>query len=259
MKLFKLHEMRRTAVPAAVAIAFLFAVAAQAQNTDTLEVELGACSKTHRYVWIVRDGHDEAPTPLDGLVGPWTIHLDDPRDAGSVKASLRLGGFRTGCQKSHPVPDPKNVAWRFKAKLKFVCDEQPAQDVRLTISPHQNPAAYVRYLKKTVHDNEDCTETSPIAGIHTIVDWRFETEKLLLQLGLPTANVKGTGLSVNEIRTVMKGKNPIKLGRDDVVYVLEVQDARGRWSASNISGPAIDINTRKLKESKLDRIEVEVP
>lgn|GEM_PF-3963743 len=234
-------------------IVIVFALAAQAQKTTRVEIELKPCAKAPGKIFFVLDGTEQQE--LDSKMRHWTFSLPDHEFViQDACASLHLGGARTDCQRAVAAPDPDH-RYADLARFTFVCDEQDAWPVVVQTKPAIS-VSYIRRIQNssTFRDSRSCQcmEASNFVGKHTLQDVRFPAEKLLLQLGVAPPNDRGLGLNLSAIKLK---KNPKKdeysFDRSGVVGLLSLQRAKGDSSAPTLSSTAIDLDTASLKKMPL--------
>lgn len=230
------------------ALILIVGQAAEAQNTDKVEIILGTCAVQH--VSVVLEGkEDEAfdtihsPVDANKWVGQWK-HKPKPFPADKVQASLRLGGKRTDCQPSKAVKDEdRSNTWGWVASFTFRCDPQPVREVDIQTDPAAFPFRYERRLAKStsIAESHDCREEATFDGTAQIVDLRLN-EKIFLKFPSAPAD---PGLYVHEILDRVKGARQgtsLRLSSGEMVHILSLQRGGNHGGASSFSTVAIDID-----------------
>lgn len=238
----------------------LAATAVQAQIT-TSHVKVGVTGKRCgelKEVYLVINGEDleERWVRLEPAGScHWTADLGDGSISTSVaQFSLRGDFARSDCQKA--AADETDLS----ANLEFACCVAgPLRNVSVRIQPPM-PISYVRNVRPFAGDRIQgmkCTEGATFSeGQGSIGHVQFSGESVFLHLGPTNRKQPALGLLLDDI---VVDDGVLVLTRDDVVYRLIVQRAKGKErSAPTLSSNAITVDIRTLGELKLDRAEIEV-
>jgi len=239
----------------------LAAAAAQAQiTTSRVNVRVtGARCGELRNVFLVINNRDleDHWIKLDPAgTCRWTTDLGESGTVSPALShfSLRFDSGRTDCHRA--AANEQLVV----AELEFPCCRQDTlRNVRVTTDPPM-PVSYLRDVRPFAESRTGavrCIERGSFAGgTGAIRHTQFTGEDVFLQLGMSTPKIVMPGLLLDD---VVVDDGPLVMTRDDVVYRLTVQRAKGKGrSAPTLSSNAISIDVKKLGELKLRSAEIEV-
>jgi len=185
----------------------------------------------------------------------WTTDLGDGSISTSVaRFSLRADFARTDCQKA--AADEASLS----ANLEFACCAQgPLRNVSVKVQPPM-PISYVRDVRPFAGERIPgikCLERATFSeGQGSIGGVQFSGESVSLHFGPFDRRRPTLGLLLDDI---VSADRTMVLTRDDVVYRLMVQRAKGKErSAPTLSSNAISLDIKKLGELKLERAEIGV-
>jgi hypothetical protein len=185
----------------------------------------------------------------------WEAHLGAGSISTSVaRFSLRGDFARSGCQMA--APDETDLS----ANLEFACCVPgPLRSVSVRIQPPM-PISYVRNVRPFAGDRIPgiaCLEQATFnEGQGSIEHVQFSGESVFLHLGPTNRKQLALGLLLDDI---VVDDGVLVLTRDDVVYRLMVQRAKGKErSAPTLSSNAITVDIRKLGKLKFERAEIEM-
>jgi hypothetical protein len=247
-------------------------------------------------VWAVINDIDRIEWPAEKIKAEWVVHIDDEHafDATVAHASLRLRTISTDCRSTEvdwkhqslqanrqPAGVDPNQRMRTDcqpakvdlnqrvARFTFAkINTQLAQKVTIhptTIHPTVLPAedfyiSYVRRLPSRSPETVPCNERAHLLAdqYNPINAVRLPNEQLVLQFG---TRPDAPGLRINDVLNLIQdvgGDEARILAPDDIVYVFTVRHGKGDASSPHVSSSAIDIEIRKLKDARLDKLEVKV-
>jgi hypothetical protein len=239
---------------------FLAAATAQAQiTTSNVKVLVSGrqCGELKDVSLVINEDDDEdhwIKLDSDGTCR-WKADLGDGTiSTSTARFSLRADLGRSGCQKA------KANATEMIAHLEFsCCIGGPLHNVTMKIEPPM-PVTYVRDVPPFERDRIPgvrCLEFATFKqGRGAIGNAQFDGEHVYLHLGPFDSKRPTLGLLLNDI---VVDDGTLVLTRDDVVYRLTVQRAKGKMrSAPTLSSNAISIDIKKLGDLKFERAELEV-
>jgi hypothetical protein len=240
--------------------ALLAATAVQAQITTSrvnVLVTGRHCNELKDvYLVINGDALENRWVRLDSLGNcRWTADLGDGSISTSVaQFSLRADLARSDCQKA--AADEQALS----ANLEFACCvEGPLRNVSVKTEPPL-PITYVRDVRPFEGARIRgirCLELAAFSeGRGSIGGVQLAGESVRLSFGPFDRKQAPFGLLLDDI---VVNARPVVLTRDDVVYRLLVQRAKGKErSAPSLSSNAISLDIKKLDDLKLKRAEIEV-
>jgi len=236
----------------------LLALSAQAQQTSRVKIVLGACIQEAGVMTVVVNGDERGalnPRERD-REGNWIATVEEPFFISNAVASLRVNGGRTGCRGA-VAADDETRRYASVAKFTFMCDEREAWNVVIEPKPGIH-YSYVRRLPrdKTSTDalDRDCVEDGAFVGRKTALDVRFPEEEFRIQLGATKPDRRALGLRVDSLPKTQDGFHT----PDGVLVALIYQRARADQTVPTLSSTAIDIDTKNLKDLKLEGLFVTV-
>jgi hypothetical protein len=243
----------------ALVVSSLLALSAQAQQTSRVKIVLGACIQETGLLTVVVNGDEKGalnPRERD-REGNWIATVKEPFFISDGVASLRVNGSRTGCRGAVAADDEAAPRYASVAKFTFMCDEREAWNVVIEPKPGIH-YSYVRRLPrdKTSTDalDRDCIEDGAFIGRKTALAVRFPDEELRIQLGVTKPDRHALGLRVNSLPKTRDGFHT----PDGILVALLYQRARADQTVPTLSSTAIDIDTKNLKQLKLEGLFVTV-
>jgi hypothetical protein len=240
---------------------------AHAQTTNTVEIDFQGtpcwdADHQPKTVQVVVNGSETSQFTAywNETSHQWTGERTQKSfPAESSRASLRLGGMRTECEKSVPH--------KSAAQFLFSCDKRTARKVTFSTNP---PDIKIGYVRRHPQASVDCTEWGYfLTGPKPVIDiWPNETVRL--HLGWTREDHDALGLLVispdrpalirfNQIGPdATANQSPMTLPRNGVVFRLIDQRAKADGSAPTFSSAAVDLDTAHLKSIGLTQIDIMV-
>ena len=238
-------------------VCVLFAASAVQGGITTADVRVRVtspgCDKL-KDVYLIVNGDERHPVKLDpDGTCRWRTDLgDDTISTSTASFSLRADLKRSGCKKAEAI-ELKN-----QADLVFSCCEGPFRNVNVKIEPPML-ASYDRYVRSFAADRNPvgCREFSMFEkGQGAINSAKFEDEDVYLHLGPFNPKRQPVGLFLNK---VVVDDGTLVLTRDDVVYRMTVQRAKGQTRTTpTFSSNAISVDIKILGDLKFERAEFQV-
>jgi hypothetical protein len=195
---------------------------AQPFTTNTVAVVLEGCPVAPRMITVVANGNETKTFKVEN-VGPnlWRVDLEKTFDARGQKASLRLGGVRTGCETSHEKRDSRN-ADHWMALFTFHCTPERYWSV---LSIETTPSTVPMQYKRVMPDPRCVDSAAEITGHAEISDVAADNESIFVNLGAYDPNLQYTDYPLAIQRGIFGEKalgptTPLALKRSDVLTDL---------------------------------------
>jgi hypothetical protein len=233
---------------------------AHAQRTDRLDVWIigDDCPGKEQPVVAIMDGDDRRPIRLE-YKEPchWTgIVREGAFSASRSRFSLRLGRARTEC---HAGEAKKAGPDAWVASFAFTCcSKEPVKVVRINATPSVN-ISYLREVFAVVPGKSrpdlrasPCVEKGTLDPYDRTIDHvQFGSERIYLQIGAREPDAEAISLRVKDLPLASKNGYE-SLTFDGVLHRLIVQGV----DKGSLSPNAMDLNAVKLREVRLEKLEV---
>jgi hypothetical protein len=240
----------------AAALSLFVVSGLRADKVKQLDVTLDPCPALPEHVHLVMDDEDGRVyrIELEPVAGcHWIKRFTGGFSTSLSHFSLRLGIARTECHKAIAEQDTGHVHFN-------CCSREAVRSVTIKPTPSKIPVSYLREvsttwpgLRRPDWQAVPCLENGILLAGEAIDHVQFGSEKIHLQIGLPDPNRQIIGLRVNDLRRASGGEyEPLMF--DDVVYRLIVQ----RADTGSLSPNAIELDVVKLREIKLEKLEIQV-
>jgi hypothetical protein len=233
----------RTIVGTTLVLLSAIPLVAQPFTTNTVAVVLEGCPVTPPVITVVANGNETTAFKVEHVeANLWRADLSRTFDARGQRASLRLGGARTGCETSQEKRDPRDPN-HWMAVFRFHCTQERFWS---SLSIETTPPTVPMQYKRLMSDSGCVDSRAEITGMAEINDVAVYNESIYVNLGDYDPLRPYTDYAVAIDKGVF-GRHALGPGTFALPRAMVLTDLMLRRSKNPLASPTISDNLRSVR------------